>query len=80
LGCALPPADLLTNAGAKIAAATLLVVGPLVVPELWLNATNAQSYLGILAILILFVELDGLARGSFVAITLLVVLAALSGL
>src|SRR4051812_30962714 len=74
------PSDLLTTAGARVAAATLLVVGPLALPELWLNATNAQSYLGILAILLLFVEVDRVARVTYVAIAALLVLAGLSGL
>ena len=45
------PSELLPNAGSRIVAATLLVVGPLALPEVWLNTTNSQVYLGVLALL-----------------------------
>jgi hypothetical protein len=74
------PSELLPNAGSRIAAATLLVVGPLAVPEIWLNSTNAQTYLGILALLFLFVSPTALGRTAFVIIAVLLGLAGLSGL
>jgi hypothetical protein len=74
------PSELLPNAGARIAAATLLVVGPLAVPVVWLNSGNAQTYLGILAILVLFVDVGSLGRGKFAAIAAMLGLAGLSGL
>jgi hypothetical protein len=74
------PSELLPNAGAKTTAAVLLVVGPLAIPVVWLNATNVQTYLGILAILFLFVDVDAVARGTFLVIVVLLGLAGLSGL
>ena len=74
------PSELLPNAGSRIAAATLLVVGPLAVPEIWLNSTNAQTYLGVLALLLLFVSVAALGRPTFVAVAVLLALAGLSGL
>jgi hypothetical protein len=74
------PSHLLPNAGTRIAGAVLLVVGPLAVPVAWLNATNAQVYLGILALLFLFVDLRGIRRATVVAIAALLALAGLSGL
>jgi hypothetical protein len=46
------PSELLPNAGTRIAAATLLVVGTHALAAVWLNSTNAQTYLGILAVLL----------------------------
>lgn len=74
------PSELLPDARSRIAAATLLVVGPLAVPAVWLNATNAQVYLGVLAVLILFVDVGSLGRKGFVGIAMLLGLAGLSGL
>ena len=74
------PSELLPNAGSRIAAATLLVVGPLAVPQVWLNSTNAQTYLGILAVLLLFVDVNSLRRTGFAAIGAMLLLAGLSGL
>ena len=74
------PSDLLPNAGARIAAAVLLVVGPVAVPVVWLNATNAQVYLGVLAFLFLFVDTARLGRIQFVTVAVVLTLAGLSGL
>ena len=74
------PSQLLPNAGTRIAAAALLVVGPLAVPVAWVNATNSQGYLGILALLFLFVDLRRIRRSTVVAIAALLALAGLSGL
>jgi hypothetical protein len=74
------PSDLLPNAGARLAAAALLVVGPVAVPVVWLNATNAQVYLGVLAVLFLFVDVRRLGRVQFGLVVALLVLAGLSGL
>jgi hypothetical protein len=74
------PSDLLPNAGARIAAAVLLVVGPVAVPVVWLNATNAQVYLGVLAVLFLFVDVARLGRVQFVTVVVALALAGLSGL
>jgi len=74
------PSDLLPNAGARIAAALLLVVGPVAVPVVWLNATNAQVYLGVLAVLFLFLDVARLGRGQYVAVALTLALAGASGL
>jgi hypothetical protein len=74
------PSDLLPNVGARLAAAVLLVVGPLAVPVVWLNATNAQVYLGVLAVLFLFVDVARLGRVQFPIVAVMLVLAGLSGL
>jgi hypothetical protein len=74
------PSELLPNAAARVAAATLLVVGPVAVPVVWLNSVNAQAYLGVLAVLLLFVDVDTLRRAKFVAIAAMLGLAGLSGL
>jgi hypothetical protein len=74
------PSTLLPTVGARIAAATLLVVGTLAVPEVWANATNAQVYLAIAATLLLFVELDRLTRREFVTGSGLLLAAGLSGI
>ena len=74
------PSELLPSAAARIAAATLLVVGPLAVPLVWLNSVNAQTYLGILAVMLLFVDPDALGRGRFVAVAAMLGLAGSSGL
>jgi hypothetical protein len=74
------PSDLLPNAGARLAAAVLLVVGPVAVPVVWLNATNAQVYLGVLAVLFLFLDVPRLTRVRFGIVVGLLALAGLSGL
>ena len=74
------PSELLPNAGTRIAAATLLVVGPLAIPVVWLNTTNSQGYFGILALLLLFVDVTAVRRATVVAMAALLGLAGLSGL
>ncbi|HTK17495.1 MAG TPA: hypothetical protein VL769_13955 [Acidimicrobiia bacterium] len=74
------PSELFPDVRTRIAAAVLLIVGPLAVPAVWLNATNVQVYLGILAVLVLFVDVNALGRNGFVGIALLLGLAGLSGL
>jgi hypothetical protein len=74
------PSTLLPNAGAKLAAALLLVVGPVAVPVVWVNATNAQVYLGVLAVLFVFVDVPRLGRWQFGIVVALLALAGISGL
>jgi hypothetical protein len=74
------PSMLLTRVGTRIAAATLLVVGTVAVPEVWANSTNAQTYLAVLSILVLFSDAPRLSRRQFVASAFLLGLAGLSGL
>ena len=74
------PSDLLTTVGAKLAAATLLVIGTLAVAEVWLNTINAQTYLGLTALLLLFVRVEQLNRLFYVLGLALLVVAGLSGL
>jgi hypothetical protein len=74
------PSDLLPNAVAKLAAATLLLVGTLANTEVWLNTINAQTYLGLLTVLLLFVRVEDLSRLRFgIGVTVLMI-AGLSGL
>jgi hypothetical protein len=74
------PSALLPDAGARIAAAVLLVVGPVAVPVVWLNATNAQVYLGVLAVLLVFLDVRRLATWQFGIVVALLALAGISGL
>jgi hypothetical protein len=74
------PSELLPNAGAKIAAAGLLVVGTLAEPEAWLNTINAQVYLAVLTLLLLFTPVATVSRGRFVLSALMLAVAGLSGL
>ena len=74
------PSLLLPNAGARLAAAVLLVVGPVAVPAVWINATNAQVYLGVLAVLFVFLDVPRLAAWQYGAVVALLALAGLSGL
>ena len=74
------PSDLLSTAWAKNAAAVLLVVGTLALTEVWVNTINAQTYLALLTVLLLFVRVDEIRRlGSAVGVCLLVI-AGMSGL
>jgi hypothetical protein len=74
------PSELLPNAASRIAAATLLVVGTHAIAAVWLNSTNAQTYLGVIAVLLLFVDVGLLSRARFAGIAALLGLAGLSGL
>lgn len=74
------PSDLLPNAGSRIAAAVLLVVGTGAVAEVWLNTINAQTYLCLITLLILFVRVDELSRARVVVGLVALAVAGLSGL
>jgi hypothetical protein len=74
------PSTLLPNAGGRLAAAILLVVGPVAVPVVWVNATNAQVYLGVLAVLFVFLDVPQLGRRQFGVVVALLALAGISGL
>ena len=74
------PSEVLRTRWARVAAAALVVVGTLAVAEVWLNTTNVQTYLGVLALLLLFVPVDELDRRQFVVAIALLVLALTSGL
>jgi hypothetical protein len=70
---------LLPSIGARITAAVLLIVGTLAMPEAWLNTLEAQVYLALLAVLLLFVELRRLSRIQFVFGAIVLAVAGLSG-
>lgn len=74
------PSELLTTTAARIAAATLLVVGTLAAPEVWLNSMGAQTYLGLLTVLLLFVVVAQLDRVRLALGSGLVAVAGLSGI
>jgi hypothetical protein len=74
------PSEVLTTRWARVLAAALVVVGTLAVAEVWLNTTNAQTYLGVLALLLLFVPVDELDRRHFAVAIALLALALTSGL
>ena len=73
------PSELLPTPFARITAAILLVVGTVAIAEVWLNSLEAQTYLAILALLLLFVPLQMLGRGRFIAGAGFLAMAALSG-
>ena len=74
------PSVLLVNAGAKLAAAALLVVGTLAAVEVWLNTINAQTYLAIAVVLLLFVRVDELESWRYRVGVVMLAVAGLSGL
>ncbi|MEM7139701.1 MAG: hypothetical protein AAF548_01635 [Actinomycetota bacterium] len=74
------PSELLPTKAARLVAAGLLLFGPLAHPEVWLNTINSQTYLGIAAIVLLFVRLDELGPRAFRASVVGLAVAALSGL
>ena len=74
------PSELLPTPFTHIAAAALLIVGTVAVPEVWLNTINAQTYLGLLAVLLLFVEVDEIARPVFVGVVVTLAVAVFTGL
>jgi hypothetical protein len=59
------PSELLPTAAARIAAATLLVVGTLATPDVWANSINLPPYLGLLTLVLLFVETRRIGRIRF---------------
>jgi hypothetical protein len=73
------PSRLLPTTGSRIAAAVLLVVGTLAVPEIWLNSLEAQTYLALLTLLLLFVRLRRLSRARFCFGAAMLATAGLSG-
>lgn len=74
------PSDLLPTKPARLIGAALLLFGPLAHPEVWLNTINAQTYLAIVAIVLLFVRLDELSPARFGVSCGALLVAALSGL
>lgn len=74
------PSRLLPTAGSRLVAAVLLVVGTLAFPEVWLNSINAQTYLGILTLLLAFVPVLALSRRRYVAGVVMLAIGGLSGL
>lgn len=72
--------ELLPSKPSQLAAAGLLLFGPAAHPEVWLNTINIQTYLGIVAIILLFVRLDDLSPAGFGVSTAVLLIAALSGL
>lgn len=73
------PSELLRTAAAKLAAAALLLVGTLAKPEVWANSINAQTYLGLFAVVLLFVRVEDLTRWRFVVAAGILAVAGLSG-
>jgi hypothetical protein len=74
------PSVLLPSGGTRLAAAALLLLGATAEPEVWLNTINAQTYLGIVAVLILFLDFEAMSRRqSGISLATLAV-AGLSGL
>jgi hypothetical protein len=73
------PSALLPTRDSRVIAAVLMVVGTLAVPSVWLNSLEAQTYLTLMMLLLVFVHLDLLTRTRFVFGGLVIATAALSG-
>jgi hypothetical protein len=74
------PSRLLPNGASRLAAAGLLIVGTVAFPEVWLNSLNAQTYLGLLTLLIAFVPASEMTRRQFGTGVVMLGIAGLSGL
>src|SRR4051794_32531012 len=73
------PSALLATRAARVVGAVLLVVGTLAIPEVWLNSLEAQVYLALMTVLLLFVNLRSLNRRRFVFGAVVLATAGLSG-
>ena len=73
------PSALLPTRDSRVIAAVLMVVGTLAVPSVWLNSLEAQTYLGLLTLLLLFVQLGSLSRARFCFGAAMLATAGLSG-
>jgi hypothetical protein len=56
------PSELLPTGASRLAAATLLLVGTLASHEVWVNSINLPTYLGLLTVLLLFVDVRRIGR------------------
>jgi len=59
------PSALLPTGASRVSAAMLMIVGTLAIPEVWLNSLEAQTYLTLISVLLLFVHLGRLTRTRF---------------
>ncbi|MDQ1509620.1 MAG: hypothetical protein QOG50_1464 [Actinomycetota bacterium] len=73
------PSALLPTISSRIAAAVLLVVGTIAIPAVWLNSLEAQTYLALVTLLLLFVRLRKLTRLRFWFGAVVLAMAGLSG-
>ena len=74
------PSDLLPTAGARLAAAAVLLIGTLAIAEAWLNTINAQTYLGLTTLMLAFVRVDDMRLWRYGVGIGLLMLAGMSGL
>ncbi len=74
------PSDLLPTAGARLAAAAVLLIGTMAIAEVWLNTINAQTYLGLVTLMLVFVRVDDMRRWRYGVGIGLLVLGGMSGL
>ena len=74
------PSELLPSRASRLAAAGLLLFGPVAEPEVWLNTINAQTYLGLVAIILLFVRIEDINRVRYGLSMAALLIAGLSGL
>ena len=73
------PSELLPSTGARHHRRGPAVVGTLAIPEVWLNSLEAQVYLALLTVLLLFVSLARLTRTQFVFGAVILATAGFSG-
>jgi hypothetical protein len=59
------PSPLLPTAVARITVAALFIAGPVAIPGVWLNSLEAQTYLTLITVLLLFVQLERLTAVRF---------------
>src|SRR5690349_19768048 len=73
------PSALLPTRDSRILAAVLMVVGTVAIPSVWLNSLEAQTYLTLVTLVLLFVHLTLLTRVRFVFGAVVIATASLSG-
>jgi hypothetical protein len=73
------PSALLPTRDSRIIAAVLMTVGTVAIPSVWLNSLEAQTYLTLITLLLLFVHLTLLTRVRLVFGAAVIATAALSG-
>jgi hypothetical protein len=73
------PSALLPTRVSRVSTALMMVVGTVAIPGVWLNSLEAQTYLTLTTLLLLFVHLNPLTRRRFLFGGLVLATAGLSG-
>jgi hypothetical protein len=74
------PSSLIVTRPIRILTASLLLLGASAQPEVWLNTINSQTYLGVIAVVLLLVSYDDLTRARYAVSLGALLVAGLSGL